>query len=589
MNRRLKGRASEAGYAAIMIAILLPVVFMGMAAIGVDVARWYVEVERVQKAADAGSLAGVPYMPHDLAKATTTARSAATQNAYNDTSSTVSVSAAQGPRPSQLRVTVSSTIDNTFGRLIGVPSTTITRSAMSDFTGPAPMGSPCNTFGNEPPSQAGAAQPAGSALPVPPYPNCSSQPNFWAAVEGPVTTKGQGDRYSTLNCGVSGVYGCDSAKKNTEYLAEGYFFLIKVQPAAVNNPIRVQLYDPQYAHTNVSCGDLPANSGFTNNMNPYVTTDGKARYLNAPGNYCSGDYLPGSDPFTTSFALREQNDSQDPMKGAVISGCVKQYRGRTTVPSVNSLKSSSGSYNDGLAQVFHSWVDMCTFTPTRDGDYYLQVRTNVSLGGTAQANTNGNTSVTYSDNVAAGAATGNTLIGEGVNSFGIRAVPTPSTLAGSVSVAGWARMPILQNAPSSTATFNLIRALPAAAGQFIEFDFFDGGDCQPAGSCSGTIQVLRPTDATGSITGTTYLQGCKGTKNRGTYSNLTNCSVTVANSTHNGQLQSMAIPIPMDYNCNSTSIGGCWFLVKMDFVGATVTDITTWDGSIGGDPVRLVE
>ena len=31
--------------------------------------------------------------------------------------------------------------------------------------------------------------------------------------------------------------------------------------------------------------------------------------------------------------------------------------------------------------MFHQWLDLCTFTPDRTGDYYLQVRTNVALGG----------------------------------------------------------------------------------------------------------------------------------------------------------------------------------------------------------------
>ena len=32
--------------------------------------------------------------------------------------------------------------------------------------------------------------------------------------------------------------------------------------------------------------------------------------------------------------------------------------------------------------MFHQWVALCTFTPSQAGDYYLQVRTNVALGGT---------------------------------------------------------------------------------------------------------------------------------------------------------------------------------------------------------------
>ena len=60
-----------------------------------------------------------------------------------------------GVQPSQLDVTVSSTIPNLFGRFIGVDDATITRHAVADYTGPQPMGSPCNTFGNEPAGHVG--------------------------------------------------------------------------------------------------------------------------------------------------------------------------------------------------------------------------------------------------------------------------------------------------------------------------------------------------------------------------------------------------------------------------------------------------
>ena len=55
-----------------------------------------------------------------------------------------------GDLASQLKVTITSRIDNTFGGAIGLSRTTITRTATADYKGPAPMGSPCNTFGNEP-------------------------------------------------------------------------------------------------------------------------------------------------------------------------------------------------------------------------------------------------------------------------------------------------------------------------------------------------------------------------------------------------------------------------------------------------------
>ena len=53
-------------------------------------------------------------------------------------------------RPSQLKVTVTSRIHNAFGTAFGEQWTTVSSSAVADFNGPAPMGSPCNAYGNEP-------------------------------------------------------------------------------------------------------------------------------------------------------------------------------------------------------------------------------------------------------------------------------------------------------------------------------------------------------------------------------------------------------------------------------------------------------
>ena len=54
--------------------------------------------------------------------------------------------------------------------------------------------------------------------------------------------------------------------------------------------------------------------------------------------------------------------------------------------TIASLTQALPAYNPELSRIFHQWVSLCTFTPTRAGDYYLQVRTNVSLGGTPTPN-----------------------------------------------------------------------------------------------------------------------------------------------------------------------------------------------------------
>lgn len=610
--RRSRRAVQQRGYAAILVALLFPVVFIAAAATAVDTARWYVEVQHEQNAADAASLAGVVYLPQDLTSARSAALEVAARNGYTDGVGNVSVTVERGGHASQLKVTIRNTIGNVFGAAIGVPSTTITRSATSDYTGPAPMGSPCNTFGNEPAPGVATSSMPNSVLSGS-NPNCTSNPEFWATVEGPETDKGFGDRYSTMSCSSkTNIDGCTTFPKNDEYDPLGYFWVIKVSAAAVGKPVGVQLYDPEFAYTNSNCSLLPdANnltSGLVNNMNPFVTTDGKARYGRAAttsstgASYCSGDIYTSSlgHPMTTSFEVREQTDTGDPMDGASVAGCTKQYAGAVGsgsagVPTAADLLSSSSSYDSQMAQVFHNWDQLCTFTPTREGDYYLHVRTNVSPGGAAAGNTNSNPAIMYSGNPNVAKATGNTTTGEGDNSFGIR-LKMDAGYENSVSVSGFDRMPIFDNASGKTTTLNLIRVLPGAAGQYVSFSFFDAGDtANQDNNASGTITVLAPSDATGSIKTTPFPGGCQavGGAAGAAGQSLPTCAAPVSHKLNNGRVETMSIPIPADYTCDTTSNSNCWYRVQVSLPNISasdnISDITTWDASIVGDPVRLIK
>ena len=69
------------------------------------------------------------------------------------------------------------------------------------------------------------------------------------------------------------------------------------------------------------------------------------------------------------------------------------------------------------------------------------------------------------------------------------------------------------------------------------------------------------------------------------------CGISGAtSSTYNGKIQTISVPIPSTYNCNSTQAGGCWVRVqlKLDSSGST-SDTTTWSASIDGDPVRVIK
>ena len=251
----------------------------------------------------------------------------------------------------------------------------------------------------------------------------------------------------------------------------------------------------------------------------------------------------------TSFVLRDPTDTQDPMKGAVHAGCTMQFGSQLVAPTVNELRSSNGAYDQILASQFHNWIDFCTFTPTAAGDWYIHVRNNVtSAGGTAVANTNGNPTLIWRNNPAAGAATGNTTSGYGNNSFSIRAL-IQNGFQSSISVAGYDRMPIYANATGSVQTFNLIRILPGAAGSYINFSFFDIGDGLGSGQ-TATLRVVIPSDATGSITTTPFPGSCYAVGGyAGAGTTLSGCTATISNAKNNAKVESMSIPVPGDYSC----------------------------------------
>jgi Flp pilus assembly protein TadG len=592
--RRPSRRRTEQGYAAILVAAFTAAVVLPLCALSVDIARMYVEIERVQNAADAAAMAGVTYLPDDLPSATTTAKAASARNGYPDSGST-KVTVTTGTKPTQLKVTVASTIKNSFASAFGFPTVTVSRSAVSDYNGPAPMGSPCNAFGNEPtPGAAEVASPGSQIVTPLGGAPCTSNPKFWAAIAGPETPKGNGDAIMTRTCS-SGNDGC-TGTTNNQFDPLGYFYLVRVAAAAVNQPVTLQIYDPAFVENGDKCEVAPDDTGVADtklrdNMNTY-TADGLTRYKkNQDSGFCTGDVLTsnGSVAPVTSFGLRAPTDTYRPVNGAPITGCEKQYKGyredeSSSGGATNALTSAqlrqlkddgtanSPSYRADVAQLYHQWVNFCTFTPTRAGDYYLQVRTNVAIGGSADATG----AFAGNMNVFSQAGDDTSVKGNGNNRFALRVTGTSRA---SVSVAAWENMGIYANATGASSEFNLVRVIPAAASKTLIISFFDVGDADTAGK----ITVLPPVDSNLP----TPVTGCTGS---GVLNgNLTNCEITpVGGTAWNGKAQTIRVPIPNTYTCTSTQTGGCWFRLQVSFPSG-VADTTTWSAKVEGDPVRLIE
>src|SRR5205823_3275322 len=83
------------------------------------------------------------------------------------------------------------------------------RTAVAEFQGPIPMGSPDNDLGNDPETM-------------------TTFPDYWINIAAPNADKTNGDRFSAKNC-PSTTYACGGAgPQNTEYATDGYAFAVHV-------------------------------------------------------------------------------------------------------------------------------------------------------------------------------------------------------------------------------------------------------------------------------------------------------------------------------------------------------------------------
>lgn len=211
MKRFLKLWQEDKGSALLFVAGSL-VLLMGLAAMGTDLAWFYLNTSRVQRAADAASLAGVIWLPGSPGTADATAFSVATQNGYENGVDSAVVTPAPVPgEENQLQVTISDTVPTFFLKAMGFDTMDITRTAIAEYIPPLKLGSPLNQFGN-------ACDPEYEGTPGFPA-DCGD--NFWANMHGWYTHTSFGDAYSG-HCqgGSNDDSGCpaNSIARDTGYL-----------------------------------------------------------------------------------------------------------------------------------------------------------------------------------------------------------------------------------------------------------------------------------------------------------------------------------------------------------------------------------
>ncbi len=240
MLRELKQRADDRGIALPFIAIVL-VLLLGMAAFAVDLGWIFLNGARVQRAADSAALAGVVYLPGDIAGVDTFTVNGAQANGYDIGTLNGTPVVGGGPddldwnavADNKLEVTLDSSIETFFLKVFGFQTFDIARVSTAEYIKPVPLGSPGNCIGI---GQSVTDDGLGSASSALTFCNAFPQ-NFWAAMNGRATALEHGDPYGT-ECG----YQCSGTNPNWPASGQNYYYY-GIEVPAGKSWVDVFIYD----------------------------------------------------------------------------------------------------------------------------------------------------------------------------------------------------------------------------------------------------------------------------------------------------------------------------------------------------------
>ena len=309
IKRRLE--SAERGAALVWVAGSM-VALLAMTALSVDLGWYYLNAARLQRAADSAALAGVMHLPSFPADALTDAESAARVNGFGAATVTPEIKA-----DNRYEITLTTDVDMFFASVLGFNTMTLNRTATAEYVKPVPMGSPFNTFGN----------------------GYDAAQSFWAAIQGPYTSKAHGDPYQTqcrrARTTSPGQCTGPSPQANADYRSTGYYYGVEVPSGKAW--VDIDIYDATFyprSSASVETGDLESLTD--------TTTGGS---------------------FTTHFQLKMFDATPlDPSDNVAISGC-------------------SWSISDRNTYYRNAWRELCQLNNPTPGIYILQVWTTGTSGG----------------------------------------------------------------------------------------------------------------------------------------------------------------------------------------------------------------
>ena len=536
-RRRIRG---EQGYILIVTALLIVplVVFTGF---GVDLGSWYAQAAKQQRAVDAASLAGVVQLPSQ-SNATTAALASLKANGYVFTSCGTGTTVNAGTPcafsfPSstgqEMTVTLYQPANIYFAGAAGLHSQSLTRSATAVYNLHIPLGSPTNTFGNDP-TRSG------------------SQPSLWGAINGPYSNHEDGDPYATkcagenktaTSCDTVDSKGVTVTNPNAQYNPDGYLWGIDIPAGDAGSNVTVSIYDPAFGPTSdLNENYSGANTGFSTSYQLFKST----------GSYAD---------IETTQNLGMNSVANGPTGGTQgLNLCTGGTLGYKVFPAGTTSQDA--------------WYALCTFAVPAawaGGIYPLQVKTS--------------------------AIPGVTDIGTGYNAYSVKAVasvasPQPSVY-GLNNLSIWtpsattSRFYLASIGPQYAGHTLVVDLYDPGDGN--SGNYYMQFLAPPSGS-----PAYVP--STGTAVGCYYSAPAAtiGGQPASTYSSTCNIQTRSGNTNiYNERWLRVQITIPTTATTHCTNgppadTTDCWWTIKYTF-GGTPTDRTVWVVNVLGDPVHLIQ
>lgn len=577
------------------------VVLFGICGLAIDSGISYLNANKVERAAAAGALAGVTYMPDQYATALTAAAAAVQRNGgYIDNGPgntkvyvyrvPIGCGAGVPCLPNRLGVGVQTDVSNTFTKILGFgPTHAVRQDAVAEYLSTLTLGQPGSHIGSTEPQINGSPQTG----------------FYFLRTEGWGTPRSEGDAYTPNPNGSTDIHTINNSLEasvpgtwNALPSCGGYSFQIVVPSTEPANAVHVEVYNPAFAP------DQPSQNTYRESDSTFDNTK--------PAQYDTMMYtlFRETDPFNRAADVPLGQLKLDPINATNAS----QANWTDEVTGATLTASSISTF-------YHAWVDPFASANGHSGAGVQLVpatKGQFSYGALAPGSTY-RLRVDTLDGTSAGCSASGVAVnaGGGHKGYAVRVVDSPGVECAACNLGGINELAFYTPLVSSgvgTKTFDIPMVnVPAVyAGQTIDIYAYDPGDVGAGASSSNYIDVIDPCPSVvaGSCAAPVIASDASNIKvynlgiNKATVPSASNL-VTATNPGYwpdttkarvltnnggghpfNGEWLLFKVPVPNTYA--PTSVASQYWSLRYELTNATATDTLTISVGFDGPPVHLV-